>query len=132
MRFQSLVDPAIRRRRAKELAKNDYRLLRDLIRIREKRGLSQKQIADSLGISQQAVSKFEQLDADPRLSTIRQYAHAVGALVAHAVVMDEGQLSEGQDWQVRSFVVTRAGHRSDNSASYVTRAPKRTDFAMVA
>ena len=54
------------RLRAQELAKNDYLLLRDLIQLRIDSGLTQKDIAEKLGISQQAISKFEKLDSDPR------------------------------------------------------------------
>lgn len=90
--------------RAKELAKNDYLLLRDLIQIRIDSGLTQKDLAEKLGISQQAISKFEKLDADPRLSTVRMYAHAVGALVAHVVEKDNGQLmSMGDGWVQATF-----------------------------
>lgn len=76
--------------RAKMLAKNDYKLMADLVQIRISRGLTQPQVAKRLGISQQAVSKLESYSSDPRLSTIRRYANAVEALVAHVVEADEG------------------------------------------
>lgn len=67
------------------LALQDYDLRFELIKLREERGLSQTQIAEMLGVSQQAISQFEQMDADPRMSTIRRYALAVGAMVEHTV-----------------------------------------------
>lgn len=79
-----------RRERAKALALSDMRLLRALVDLRRSRGLTQAQVAEALGVSQQAVSAFEQLQADPRMSTVRQYAHAVGALIGHEVRLDSG------------------------------------------
>lgn len=79
--------------RAKYLAKEDYDLVFQLVTLREQSGLSQTDVAERLGISQQAVSKFERMESDPRLSTIRSYAHAIEALVAHSVDKDKGQLN---------------------------------------
>lgn len=120
--------------RAKELAKNDYLLLRDLVQLRIDSGLSQKDIAQKLGISQQAISKFEKLDADPRLSTIRLYAHAIGALVAHVVEDDNGQLlSMGDGWVQAKFDT----HVSSTSLPEFANVPakftsKNTDFSLAA
>lgn len=83
----------INKLRAKFLAKADYDLVFDLVRLREKSGLSQTDVAERLGISQQAVSKFERMESDPRLSTIRSYAHAIEALVSHDVTKDVGLLA---------------------------------------
>ena len=68
-----------------EQAENDYSLVIDLVQFRIDSGLTQVQVAELLGISQQAVSKFENLETDPRLSTIRKYATAINALVRHEV-----------------------------------------------
>lgn len=70
---------------AAALARQTYGLLFGLIEVRGQRGLSQADVADVLGVSQQAVSKFEQMDSDPRLSTVRKYALAVGAQFSIAV-----------------------------------------------
>ena len=125
-------DRTLQRRRAVELAKNDYRLLRDLIRVRNERGFTQQDVADLLGVSQQAISKFERLDADPRLSTIRQYAHAVGALVAHAVEVDNGQFSEGTQWRMVSFTLPQPTRETSSTQTYAARGPKCTDYAVAA
>lgn len=76
-------------RRATALAEADYRLLGELVKLRKERGLTQQQVAEALGISQPAVAGFERHDADPKLSTIRRYAHAIGASVTHAVSGDD-------------------------------------------
>ena len=67
------------------LAEADERLLADLIAARHKAGLTQRQVAELLGIKQASVAAFEHYDNDPRLSTIRRYALAVGAAIQHSV-----------------------------------------------
>ncbi|MBF4463457.1 helix-turn-helix transcriptional regulator [Rathayibacter sp. VKM Ac-2878] len=73
------------------MADGDYRLIFDLVKVRKRRGLRQRDVAEALGVSQQAVSKIEHYDSDPRLSTIRMYATAIGAVVSHDVRMDVDQ-----------------------------------------
>lgn len=79
---------------ADELAREDQLLMIRLIEARIKSGLSQEALAEKLGVSQAAVSKFERLGNDPRLSTIRRYALALGALVRHQVDDDPDLSSE--------------------------------------
>ena len=52
-----------------------------LIEQRIARGLSQREVADRLGISQPAVSQFENLSVLPNLETVLSYALAVEAAV---------------------------------------------------
>lgn len=78
------------RERARRLARADRQLKERLIDIRREAGLSQQDVADRLGISQQAVQKLERYDSDPQLSTLRRYANAIGALVTHTVTTDCG------------------------------------------
>lgn len=81
--------------RATHLAHFTEGLVRDLVEVRENRGLSQADVAERMGISQSAVSQFERYDSNPKLSTIRRYAHAVGARIKHSVILDaELQSSE--------------------------------------
>lgn len=68
---------------AKELAKSHYDLIFGLIEKRINSGMTQTDVAKVLGISQQAVAKFESMDSDPRLSTISDYAMAINVLVTH-------------------------------------------------
>lgn len=79
------------RARAKILARSDRRMRAELIELRRNAGMTQQDVADLLGISQQAVQKLEAYDADPKLSTLRRYANAVGAIVTHYVESDRGQ-----------------------------------------
>lgn len=76
------------RKRARDLARADEALHAKLLKAREIQGLTQKQIADMLGVSQPTVASFEAYDNDPKLSTIRRYAHAVGATISHSVTLD--------------------------------------------
>nr|WP_166390666.1 helix-turn-helix transcriptional regulator [Nocardioides ochotonae] len=67
----------------------DEGLLNDLIRIRDQKKLSQEVVAARMEISQSAVARIESGERDPRLSTLRRYAMAVGAVYVHHVVDDE-------------------------------------------
>lgn len=77
--------------RAMVLAGEDRRMRKALVALRREAGLTQQDVADFMGITQQAVQKLERYDADPQLSTLRRYANAVGALVQHHVSADNGQ-----------------------------------------
>jgi transcriptional regulator with XRE-family HTH domain len=110
------------------LAKNDFQLLADLVQVRISSGLTQADVAERLGISQQAVSKLESYDSDPKLSTIRRYAHAVGALVAHVVEADSGQLENGRAWIAVTYTTTTV----TPTATYAAPALYRADFAIAA
>lgn len=112
---------------ATHLADEDERLLFELIKARKDAGLSQKDVADRLAIKQPSVAKFERYDSDPRLSTIRRYALAVGARVEHSVTAD----AFGQDWTpmpgIAPTVVVGAERRTQHAG--VGLRPARTvDF----
>lgn len=79
------------RSRAKVLAREDREMRTQLVRLRRQANLTQKNVADLLGVTPQAVAKLERYDADPKLSTLRRYANAVGAIVEHRVTADRGQ-----------------------------------------
>ena len=74
--------------RADALVAADRQLLSDLIALRTKRDLPQREVAERMGVSQSAVSQFERYDANPTLATLRRYAMSVGARVEHRVVDD--------------------------------------------
>lgn len=78
------------RKRARQLARADEELRAKLLQARKLRGMSQTDVAELMGVTQPAVSSFEDYDNDPRLSTIRRYAHAVRVTIAHTVTLDEG------------------------------------------
>lgn len=113
--------------RAKQLAKADYRLISALVRVRRDSGMSQQDVADRLGLTQQAVAKIERYDNDPKLSTLRRYAHAIGALVDHVVEADEGQLEKG-DWTAISYTFPTTVPVA--SITYSVQGTKRADYAL--
>ena len=60
-----------------------------LVRVRLHRGLTVEAVAERMGIAPDAVvDQMERPDSDPHLSTVRRYAMAVGALVAHDVITE--------------------------------------------
>lgn len=71
------------------LVDEDESLIDRLIEMRRAAELSQKDVAERLGITQSAVAKFESAERDPRLSTVRRYALAVGVVVRHDVQVYE-------------------------------------------
>jgi len=112
-------------RLALELAENDAYLIRNLVELRIQLGLNQQDVADRLGISQSTVSTFEGHDNDPKLSTIRRYAHAIGAIISHSVE-DYRDGQAGYDgWQFAGASVTRGsfGNRAGASTRVI-----RTDW----
>lgn len=112
----------------------------ELVLLRREAGLSQGDVAERMGISQQAVSKFERYDSDPKLSTVRRYANAVGALITHRVERDQGQsivlASSKPTWASTDtvrFLDVQSLHanllRFDASA-WSGSTSKQTDFAL--
>lgn len=67
-RFRELVDAGLRRRW----------LLKELAARRERRGLTQKVVAERMGTSQSAVARFETGEIDAKFSTVERYAAAIG------------------------------------------------------
>jgi len=94
--------------RAVELVRRDREFLAALVKVRKDRGLTQEDVAVLLGVRQPTVAAFERQEGDPKLSTIRRYAQAVGALVTHVVTADEGQLQVHDNDRVRT-VMNSAG-----------------------
>jgi len=118
---------------ATELAEADERMLYALIRARKDAGLSQRDLAEALGIKQSSVAAFERYDNDPRLSTIRRYAVAVGALVDHRVACG----AWGGEWTPmrgdRRALVTFGADEADRQFAYAAPTDtSRTDLALAA
>lgn len=59
-----------------------------LVAVRTGRGLTQSEVARRMETTQSAVSHFERLGGDPRLSTLMRYARAVGARARVTVAID--------------------------------------------
>lgn len=70
---------------ATDLADADMRFRHALVHARRAAGMTQKDVADAMGIKQSSVAAFERYDNDPRLSTVRRYATVVGASISHSV-----------------------------------------------
>ena len=77
--FDELVEHSAR------LAQADDEMRWALIQARKEAGLLQRDVAETMGVKQPTVAAFESQDNDPRLSTLRRYALAVGASVEHRV-----------------------------------------------
>lgn len=60
-------------------------LIRQLVALRQIRGLSQTQVAARMGTSQSALARLESGRADVRLSTLTRFAHALEADIGFAV-----------------------------------------------
>lgn len=126
---------ALIKARAKVLAREDRELKAALIRVRRVMGLSQKDVADRLGVTQQSIHKLERYDSDPKASTLRRYANAVGALVEHRVQADIGQsvqLAVRNQWVHASGNRTHSFELSDADRVRATRSgwktSSRSDF----
>lgn len=142
-------------RRAYALADNHFELRRELVKMRLATGMTQKDVADFLGVQPQSVAKYERYDWDPRLSTLERYANAVGAVIETRVRADDGELEytviervetlrapSGVSWTqtIDGFVVSDAETAGGlgpvewaNLDRKVTFAEsKRCDFAMAA
>ena len=73
-------------RHARSLVAADRALVRDLVTVRERGGMTQADVARAMGTDQASVSRFESGHSDAHLSTVRRYAKAVGAHIRHEVV----------------------------------------------
>lgn len=83
-----LTDPEDRL--AAHLVDADENMLDKIIAVRKLRGMSLDDVGDLMGIDAGSVALIEAgaVGRDPRLSTLRRYAFAVGARVEHIVTAD--------------------------------------------
>lgn len=100
--WEHLSSPEQIRQRSKALAAEQTDMLSRLVDIRKNRGMTQADVANILGVTQQSISKLESYDANPRLDTLRTYANAIGAILHIEVKEDSNKgsshLSEDQ-WE---------------------------------
>ena len=89
--FDELVEHSAR------LAQADDEMRWALIQARKEAGLSQRDVADMMGVRQPTIAAFESQDND-RLSTLRRYALAVGASVEHRVTTSCHTSFESETW----------------------------------
>ena len=74
--------------RADSLVEAHEELMRSLIALRKRHGISQEIVAERMSVSQPTVAAFERYDSNPTLSTIRRYALAVGGRIQNSVIDD--------------------------------------------
>jgi transcriptional regulator with XRE-family HTH domain len=72
-------DPEFRKQQ--RLIKPFYRISSDIIQLRNKLGLTQKQLAERAGTHQTRISKIESSEMDIRLSTLTGIAEALGCQI---------------------------------------------------
>jgi len=72
----------------------EYELVRELLAARAKAGLTQEQVAESMGTTKSAVSRLEAVGKhSPSVSTLSKYATAVGCEVEIRLVPASGHPS---------------------------------------
>ena len=70
---------------------DEYELVRELLAARAKAGLTQEQVAESMGTTKSAVSRLEAVGRlSPSVSTLKKYARAVGCEVEIRLVPASG------------------------------------------
>jgi ribosome-binding protein aMBF1 (putative translation factor) len=77
-----------------EAARRRRTLLKDLGRLREKKGHSQTALAAGMETSQSSVARLEGVSGDARLSTLDRYAEALGFRVQWHLLPLEGSETE--------------------------------------
>lgn len=83
------LDPA-RRARIEERTKNALIAIR-LAELRKDANLSQKELADKIGVSQSAISQLENSDNAIQLDTLTKYVNALGGKLHLSVELPSGQ-----------------------------------------
>jgi DNA-binding XRE family transcriptional regulator len=58
----------------------------NVINLRSDRGMTQVQLAEMIGVSQQRMARIERGDANPRLVTLSKLAHALGVTPSELLV----------------------------------------------
>lgn len=83
------VDEGDRRvQTGRKIARQIADVVETLTRARHCRKLTQKQVAAEMETTQSAISHFERIGGDPRLSTLLRYADAIGANVRLTVTFN--------------------------------------------
>ncbi|MHA7270587.1 helix-turn-helix domain-containing protein [Arthrobacter sp. HLT1-20] len=89
-------------RLASSLVEETQDMMHELVERRRSCNLTQKNVADVIGVSRTAITHFERYDADPKMSTIVRYALAIGARL-------EIKVSDGISWARKEIEVEAAG-----------------------
>jgi DNA-binding XRE family transcriptional regulator len=62
-----------------------------LSKLRDELEMSQKQVAEAMGVSQPTVAKIENAENDPRLSTLKRYVAAMGGELSLDITLPNGK-----------------------------------------
>ena len=73
---------------------------KQLVAAREAAGLSQRRLADLMGVDNSTISRMERLDSDPRLSDLREYLTQCKAALALDVISAEQVESKWVDTRI--------------------------------
>lgn len=83
------------RRRGYEQAGRAIRLASEIRALREKKGLSQRELAERVGTTQSAIARLEAGNISPSLPTLDKIAAALGAEVSLSIIdLDEFACSQ--------------------------------------
>lgn len=93
-----------------EDARQVERLIDSLVALRQRLGLTQTELADRMGTTQSAVSKFERAGGDPRLSSVQRYARAVDARLRCLV---DASPRVSADWTAAQAMALRVDARTE-------------------
>lgn len=64
-----------------DVAKKKYELIKELVTLRKSLGLTQKDVANKSGLTQQMVSRIENFDNSPTLDNLILYIDAIGGKI---------------------------------------------------
>ncbi len=82
---EELIEKALKRKGFSEAYEDlgaEYALVRELLAARSRAGLTQEEVADSMGTTKSAVSRLEAVGKhSPSVMTLKKYAQAVGCEV---------------------------------------------------
>ncbi|ODR08089.1 hypothetical protein BHQ15_09735 [Mycolicibacillus koreensis] len=74
-----------------DLARSENQLIRELIAVRQRRGLKPAEVARKMGVDRSVVTRFESGATNPTMATVNRYAEAVGAMIRYTVESDAGR-----------------------------------------
>ncbi len=113
---------------ARDLVAADHRFLDRLIERRQQANLSEADVAELMGCTEDEVKEFEVFTADPPLSQIRRYAIAIGAKYSHDVESPAGTPPMTRTVDVPRWRVSLEGDpvqpEGDVIESIATRLPR--------
>ncbi len=88
---------------------DEYELVRELLAARAKAGLTQEQVAESMGTTKSAVSRLEAVGRlSPSVSTLKKYARAVGCEVEIRLVPASGRQSAAAEKNADGAAATKS------------------------